>query len=372
MNAALMSFVSKWMGDYDNKKAKEEERSYQEKQLDKNRDYTEHQDQVQYMREKNDAFEKELQKKREALKQSTLDEVVANNRFDVAARPVYANYPGTTPEYWRNLTKGDPSNLDNAVKFHEETVAKLPVLRATNEALGLEGQIPVRKGYLSNPDELFTLGNSKRGLELSTDNANKSAADLSLVQNNARMPLAGQVAIGEQRAALSKQLFGGQDPSEALLRKDQTSYTHVDPVTGRVSIVENPYADRIHKDPLANMYGANAGLKSIAEQLGMEKYPMDFTAEGMPVQRKRPALATPSAGTKTSFSLQPAGVTYPGPEIVTQSVPRGYEAYADVLQNQPIQQAVDNVVENQNRLSYIQQMAEQARKRKQIPQVLTY
>lgn len=161
------------------------------------------------------------------------------------------------------------------------------------------------------------------------DRATIASANRSEAENKALLPNAGRAALSKQTAELVRDTYGGQSPSEAFLNPKQSSYTTVSP-TGEVTVQRNPYFKQINPSPLDDMMSANNGLGAIAEQLGMEKYPMKFNTSGMPVRPTRTATKTEvmPEGATNKFG---AGFVYPATQTQTNVVPKEYEQYRSVL-----------------------------------------
>lgn len=266
MNAALMSLLSKFMSDGDAKKAKEEDRKYRESLIQKDweRDDAKTAEERAY-RESIAKQNRELAKQEKSaeelrkLKQTTLDNTWLEAHYPRSAADVNANTLELVPDVSKQLME-DARKREVAVRdFGSVRPIIAPTFQGTNE-----------QGALTYP--------SLEGAAAARTGA--GIADIA-------QGIPERQAVN-QRLSLA---LGGQSPSEAFSKE----YFPTVDLSGKTTMQRNPYYGRMNPDPMAGMVGGNNVLKSVADQLGLPQYPMEFGPDGVPVQRKRPATATPAA-----------------------------------------------------------------------------
>lgn len=305
MNAALVSLLNKFMSDGDAKKAKEDDRKYRESLIQKDweRDDTKTAEERAY-RESIAKQNRELTKQEKAaeelrkLKQTTLDNVWLESNYPKSAADVNAHTLELIPDVSKQLME-DARRREVAVRDFENTRPFIaPAFQGTNQ-----------QGALIYPS-------------LEGAAAARTGAGIA------------DIAQGvPERQAVNQRLslaLGGQSPSEAFSKE----YFPTVDLSGKTTMQRNPYYDRMNPDPMAGMVGGNNVLKSVAEQLGLPQYPMEFGPDGVPVQRKKPATATPSTQRQPVTVDSASASSFTGePITIFEGAPRLLETAGDVALN---------------------------------------
>ncbi len=292
MNGALISLLSRFLSDGDAKKAKEDDRKYREEQ--KAKDWEREDTKVAEDR----AYRQSLVKADELkkLKQTTLDNTWLEQHYPKSAADVNANTLELVPDVSKKLLEED--------RLTRKALATInPIYQAISDQFPGWSQETVLAAIGNNPElsniaqNITAFKGINAGVPDSTVRATLAGNDASIARakldkiiDEAKFDRAPQEAVGKQRESILRSILGGSNPSEAYAKQ---FYPRVNLETGETTIQENPYYSRMTPDPLAGMVGGNNMLKGIADQLGLPKYPMQIGPDGVPVQRTKPATATP-------------------------------------------------------------------------------
>jgi len=249
MNAALVGFVKDWMNDYDRKKEKASDRKYSEQRRDEERAYERSQEAEQ--RKYNEGRVLETRKyaegrsdiEREKALETSAKEREASYRdtlakFDVA-------YPAIAQFFPKDMTK------EQAFLLVNKNPELSNILQNVTALEGLKSGIPA----------------SSVRTTLASNSATESSANKRMAEDVATLPNAGREALAKQRLSIATDTLGGQSPAQAFLNPNQTHYPVINE-DGSISIEQNPYHSRVHKDPLAAMVDGNNRLSENLKQQG--------------------------------------------------------------------------------------------------------